>query len=131
MGIGNNFKKDERLSLNNRIEDLFALGFAISIYPLKILWIPFTESSKYPAQVMFVVSSKRFKKAVDRNRIKRKLKEVYRLQKSFLYEELMRCNKRLLISIIYIGNDLEPLNVVLSSKLMQGFEMLIRSCNAP
>jgi ribonuclease P protein component len=131
MGIGNNFKKDERLSLNNRIEDLFALGFAISIYPLKILWIPFTESSKYPAQVMFVVSSKRFKKAVDRNRIKRKLKEVYRLQKSFLYEELMRCNKRLLISIIYIGNDLEPLNVVLSSKLMQGFEMLIRLCNAP
>ena len=129
MTPGNTFKKAERLSLNNRIEILFASGSTISIYPLKILWLPFTKSLEYPVQVLFTVSSKRFKRAIDRNRIKRKLKEIYRLQKSFLYEGLKKSNTKILMGIMYTGNDQKIPGEALNNKLRQGIEILLRSCD--
>jgi ribonuclease P protein component len=129
MGIGNTFKKSERLSLKNRVGVLFATGTAINIYPLKVVWLSFTEPLEYPAQVLFTVSRKRFKRAFDRNRIKRKMKEAFRLQKSFLYEELIKKDKKLLIGIVYTGNDPEPHSEILNNKLKQAFDVLLPSCD--
>lgn len=126
MAPGNTFKKKERLSLNNRINVLFDSGNSINIFPLKILWLPSAEPLEYPAQVLFTVSSKRFKRAVDRNHIKRKLKEVYRLKKSQFYEELKKQHKQLLVCVLYTGHDADPPAEILADKLLQGMERLIR-----
>lgn len=125
MGHGNTFKKAERLSLNKRIELLFSTGAAISLHPLKIVYLPFPESMEYPVQILFTVSSKRFKSAVVRNRIKRRLKESYRVRKSSLYEELSKQNRKLLIGIIYTGNDPDPNFKDLDNTVGKGLELLI------
>jgi ribonuclease P protein component len=126
MGAEKTFKKDERISLNKRIEALFDSGTAIHSHPIKILWLPSEEPMKYPAQVMFSVSSKRFKKAVDRNHIKRKLREAYRRQKARLYEALKKQNNQWIICILYTGNDPDPHIETLADKLEQGFNLMIR-----
>jgi ribonuclease P protein component len=125
MVPGNTFKKAERLNLKKRIEMLFKHGAYINLSPVKILWLPSTEPMEYPVQALFTVSSKRFKNAVVRNRIKRKLKEIYRLQKPLLYEELTRNDRKLLISIIYTGNDPDPPFNDLDALLGKGLKMLV------
>lgn len=75
--------KAERLSSQKAIEQLFdrrrTTGGALLAYPCQVLYLP---SSEAHPRVMFSVSKKKFKKAVDRNRLKRWLREAYRLQKA-------------------------------------------------
>ncbi len=63
-----------------------------------------------PLTVAFSVSKKYFKKAVDRNRIKRLMREAWRLQKNMLEEKII--DKPLAVFIIYTGNDLPKYNIV-------------------
>jgi ribonuclease P protein component len=59
-----------------------------------------------PLQAGFTVSSRNFKKAVDRNRIKRLMRECYRLQKNELKNSLEKNNKMLAVFFIYRGNEM-------------------------
>ena len=120
-------KKAERLSLKKRIEMLFSAGSSLSLYPVKILWLPFDGSSEFPVQFMCTVSSKRFKNAVTRNRIKRRVKEIFRLRKSILYEELDKDHIKLLICIIYTGNDPYPGYADLDKVIGKSLDSLIRT----
>jgi ribonuclease P protein component len=54
----------------------------------------------------FSVSAKNFKRAVDRNRIKRKMREAYRLQKSSLQKQLEQNHQHLAVFIIFTGKSL-------------------------
>ena len=99
------FKKDEKLKSRKTIEQLFKEGKSFSNFPFRVLW-KFTESAISPLQTGFAVSSKHFKKAVDRNRIKRLMREAYRLQKNDLQNQLKQQQKQLAVFIIYVGNEL-------------------------
>ena len=59
-----------------------------------------------PVQVTVSVSSRNFRKAVDRNRIKRQMREVYRLQKSPLTRQLSDVKKQLALFFIYTGKEI-------------------------
>jgi ribonuclease P protein component len=63
-------------------------------------------------QAGFTVSSKHFKKAVDRNRIKRITREAYRLQKQILYHRLDQNKQRLAVFFIYTAKELLPYSLV-------------------
>jgi ribonuclease P protein component len=99
------FKKDEKLKSRKTIEQLFKDGKSFSNFPFRVLW-QFTKAAKGPIQTGFAVSSKHFKKAVDRNRIKRQMREAYRLQKNELQTRLTHHQKQLAVFIIYVGNEL-------------------------
>ena len=98
------FKKRERLCSKKIIDHLFAEGKSIIVFPLKIVFVKTQLSHPVPVQAAFTVSKKAFKKAVQRNLIKRKLRESYRLNKTTLYNSVL--NHQLAIFIIYIGKDI-------------------------
>ena len=80
------FKRAERLKSRKVIEQLFKQGQSFAQYPLRIVWVEMAEPrSEFPAQFALSVSRKKFKRAVDRNRIRRLVREAYRLNKHVLY----------------------------------------------
>lgn len=99
--------KAERLCSEKIITGLFQPGFFVSKYPLRVN-VSFTElpDPGVTAQVLFSVSKKRFKKATDRNRVKRLLREVYRLNKHRLLQALEEKQLTAALAIIYTGKQL-------------------------
>ena len=97
--------KDERLKSRKTIEHLFREGKSFSVFPFRILWMR-TALPAPDLQAGFAVSSKYFKKAVDRNRVKRLMREAYRLQKNSLAEHIKERQKQLAVFFVYTGNEL-------------------------
>lgn len=82
------YPKSEKLKSQVLIERLFSEGQTVSKYPLRLIYLPVTTLDKVPLQMAVGVSKKHFKKAVDRNRYKRLLRECYRLHKNELIPAL-------------------------------------------
>lgn len=101
------FTKEERLCGKVLIDNLFSSGSSFLVYPIRIVFKPLPkDNSRYPAQSIISVSKRRFKRAHDRNRIKRLLREVYRQQKSeFLYTKLEELSLNLNLAIQFIGKE--------------------------
>jgi ribonuclease P protein component len=107
------FTKEERLCNKRLIDELFHNGSSFLCYPFKASWLLVTEPQQVPVQILFSVSKKRYKRAVDRNLIKRRMREAYRLSKQQqLYDQLNDANKRIILSIGYIGKEIAPYELV-------------------
>lgn len=103
------FRKAERLKQRKLIAQVFAEGKTRASYPLRVLWLEHPNSglSAQPVQVAFTVPKRNFRKAWQRNRIKRRMREAYRLQKNRLYEHLPE-GRRLALVLIYTGREELP-----------------------
>ncbi len=99
------FKKEERLCSQKLLDKLFHNGSSFLLYPFRIIWINEAAQS-VPAQVVIQVSKKRFKRAVDRNLIKRRIREIYRLNKQEHLYSYLSPDQTLLLGISYIGKDI-------------------------
>lgn len=107
------FTKEERLCNKKLIDELFHKGSSFLCYPFKVSWLPIVEPQQFPAQVLVSVSKKRFKHAVDRNRIKRLTREAYRLHKQqYLYINLLEANKNIVFSVGYIGKEISSFELI-------------------
>ena len=103
-------KKAERLNSKKIIDKLFAEGDSILQYPLKMVFLKTKLPIECPAQTAFTVSKKNFKRAVKRNRIKRVLREAYRINKHIIYDEFKE--EQLAVFIIFIGKELPEYNTI-------------------
>lgn len=92
------FPKQEKLKSLKAFEVLFSSGESDKHYPVRMVFIPWPTGDA-PVQAGFSVSKKRFRKAVDRNRIKRMMREAYRLQKP---EYLGHLHKQYAVVFIYL-----------------------------
>ena len=107
------FKKEERLKSKKVIEKLFESGRSILVYPVKLVYIDTEIPSTYPVQASFSVSKKNFKKAVQRNLIKRRMREAYRLNKNNFYT--ITEERQLAMMFIYIAREKLPYTNIESS----------------
>ncbi len=96
------YKKQEKLKSKKLIKLLFENGKKITVFPIMLLYLKIEHDSDYLIQAGVTVSKKNFKNAVDRNRIKRLLRETYRLNKPFLYEKL---ENKYIFMFIYLGKE--------------------------
>ena len=107
--------KEERLKSRKAIELLFKTGRSFTIYPFRIVYqlgSPAESATNSIVQAGFTVSTKYFKRAVDRNYTRRLMKEAYRLQRFELEQALSADPRRFLIFFIYIAKELPTYQVV-------------------
>jgi ribonuclease P protein component len=103
-------KKENRLKSRKAIDLLFSKGKSFSNFPFRICWLLVDDEIGLKAG--FTASSKNFKKATDRNRIKRLIREAYRLQKNNLQEIIQLKNKGVHLFFIYTGKEVPTYEVV-------------------
>jgi len=83
----NTFRKEEKLKKKNLITELFTSGKSASVFPLKMIYLENDHESPFKVQAGVSVSKRNFKSAVDRNRIKRLMRESYRKNKYLIYND--------------------------------------------
>ena len=88
--------KNEKLKSRKAVEELFARGKSQNIFPIRVSYqfFPVEAEGQAGLQIGVSVSKRYFKKAADRNRIKRLLREAYRLQKNELLQLVKAQNKK-------------------------------------
>lgn len=110
------FRKEERICRKIEIDKLFNRGGSRSMaaFPVRLVYLKTDAEAGVPdVRVLVSVSKKCFKRAVKRNRVKRQLREAFRLNKSILYEQLeQQEGTALLIALIWIDDKLWPTSEV-------------------
>ncbi len=96
------YNKEEKLKSRKLIKKLFESGKSISVFPLRLVYLKVDHDGDYPLKTGVSVSKRNFKLAVDRNRIKRLMREVYRLNKYELYKAL---SNKYIFMFIYLGKS--------------------------
>jgi ribonuclease P protein component len=139
----------ERLKSRKTIERLFRDGRQFMLFPFKVYYLfsageenapgPATPSGQAPSalqppsaspiQAGFAAGSRHFKKAVDRNRIKRLTKEAYRLQRGGLQQHLQATHRSLSLFLVYTGKDL-PAHALISEKIGVILQKLIKEAGS-
>jgi len=119
------YNKFEKLKSRKQIELLFAQGKSISSFPVKVFYLRVEHTPEHPVQVGLGVSARNFKKAVDRNTIKRRMREAYRLHKLPLHEQLITNQKSVAVFILWIDKQL-PTTEVLQDLMPGVLEKLIK-----
>jgi ribonuclease P protein component len=105
MNHPNSFSKSEHLCGEKRINRLFINGDAFISYPLRVVYLIEPKTDTESASVLVSVSKKRFKRAINRNRLKRLIREAYRLNKQILTEKLIEKELQIHIAFSYVSDE--------------------------
>lgn len=97
--------KEERLKSQKQTELVFSEGKKFTLAPFRVYYLSIKDQINV-LQFGVGVSTKNFKKSVDRNRVKRLAREAYRLQKKILEKKLIEANSYLTVFFIYTGKEL-------------------------
>ena len=119
------FKKEEKLKSRKLIEQLFDKGSSLSVFPLRIVYLKIVHGTGFPVQAGFSVPKRKFKKAVDRNRIKRLIRESYRRQKHTLYQNI---DDTYILMFTYL-DEKEHKYVDIEEKMIHLLEKFIQKIN--
>ncbi len=112
------YPQQEKLKSRKLIEKLFTEGKSVSAYPLRMVYLSTSFDDGVLAKTGVSVSKRNFKKAPDRNRIKRLLREAYRLNKAEYFNNLTAQHA---FMILYIGKE-KPEFLQVETKMKQLFE---------
>lgn len=108
-------KKSERLSSKKLIQELFDKGSSFYLYPFKVVFLVVDALEN---QVLITVPKSNFKRAIDRNKLKRRFREGYRLNKS-----AFQSDKKFLIAYIYSAKEVLP-SAIIHQKIALSFNKI-------
>jgi ribonuclease P protein component len=117
------FRNEEKLKKKILITELFASGKSASVFPLKMIYLQNDHDSPFKIQAGVSVSKRNFKRAVDRNRIKRLMRESYRKKKYLIYNN--EDTKKHIMMFIYQGKD-EVSYKLMEEKMTQLIEKFLQ-----
>jgi ribonuclease P protein component len=126
----NTLRKDERLCNHKLIANLFKNGRYFFEYPFKVWYLLVDDKypyfGKHPAQILFSVPKRQFRKAVERNFIRRLLKEGYRKNKAIAYDFLESNQKKIVLGLIYSAKT--PLTAAeIEQKIIKSLQRLTQT----
>ena len=101
--MSHTFPKKEKLKGRKRFDQLFAEGKSVTSFPLKLIYLETSLPENVKIQAGVTVSKKKFKRAVDRNRIKRLLREAYRLNKHLVFNN---SDSSFAFVFLYLGKEI-------------------------
>jgi ribonuclease P protein component len=99
------FSKAERLCSKKHIDKLFSDGKSFIKYPLRITYLSEKKSDTNFCQVLIIVPKKRLKTAIDRNLVKRRIREAYRTNKTDINNILKEKELHISMAILYVSNE--------------------------
>lgn len=124
----NTFRKQERLTSLKTIEKLFTEGNVFVIHPYRVFWLR-NEDQENCLKIAISVPKKRFKKAVDRNLLKRRTREAFRTQKDELTETLQLNQLKLSVFLVYINDTIVEFSF-LEKQMLQVLQKLNNHMNS-
>ena len=104
--------KSERSKSRKQIDALFAAGKSFAQFPIRVSYQLMPAAEKTGLQIGVTASKRHFRKAVDRNRVKRLLREAYRLQKEDVLLQLKTAQKSGIVFFIYTGSTITPFTTI-------------------
>jgi ribonuclease P protein component len=123
------FGKEYKLCSRSLIEEVFKSGASVKAYPIKLLHLETEKlSGSTPFQIAVSVPKRNFRSAVDRNYIKRLLREAIRKNKNILEPFLVEHNKKLALFLIF-GDKEKPELQFLEKRIKKAFNTLIENLN--
>jgi ribonuclease P protein component len=119
------FPADERLKKRNDIAQLIEAGKVHMDQPLRMVFIINEIKGEPPIRVAFAVSKRKFKSAVKRNLLKRRMREAYRISRMQLKEKLADREHTCSVMFQYVGHDVQPFESIQGSlvKLLSKIEI--------
>jgi ribonuclease P protein component len=122
------FKKEERLYGNAVLNTVYNNGKYIQTDFVKIIYIEIQKGNSPPCRVVFSVPKRSFKKAVERNLLKRRMREIYRNHKHILYTDLNEKEKNIHICIIYLSKEIISFDQ-LKDNMLKALKTLVNKLN--
>ena len=111
----NTLGRSERLKSEKSISLLFETGSSLSVQPIRLIFLLKSSPENFPVKIGFAVPKKNFKRSVDRNLLKRRMREAYRLNKHILIKEGQSTLPGLEIMLIYQGQKVEDFDRICNS----------------
>ncbi len=106
------YSKKEKLCSPEVISLLFENGYSFYSGPFRIVWRQNEVQQSFPALSAISVAKKSIKRAVDRNKTKRRIREAWRIKKNILYRQLADLDTQILLMIIYTGKRVPDHNYI-------------------
>ncbi len=113
--MDNTFPKKERLTSKKEIQSLFESGSTGFVFPIKYFYNIENEENTAPVRVLISVPKRNFKQAVKRNRIKRLIREAYRLNKTLIVQSALEHKLKVNIAFVFIDKQLPTFQRVQSA----------------
>lgn len=123
------YQKKDKLKSRKQTQYLFSNGKSIGVFPIKLIYTVETVDTEGLLQTGVGAPTRTFRKAVQRNRVKRLLREAYRLEKPTFLELFSLEHKRINLFFLY-GNAEVLTQVEIQSKVRSALVLLAQKLNA-
>jgi ribonuclease P protein component len=122
------YNKKEKLKSRKLLDQVFKEGKTFTVFPLKLFYLQPAEKMDFFIKTGVGVSGRNFKKAVQRNHVKRLLREAYRTEKTPLHNFLQQQNSQAVVFILYIDKTL-PVFTTVKEKMPVALKRLVNALN--